>query len=110
MSAASLQIRTDSAFGSGDTIWIKFKEAGSSGDGARGFTVSLLDPPRYRVSHCTAVEEFDKPNVGIPKRWTVTYTDKYLELYCEYVLVGCEILKKLLGNYWEIIEKLLRNY
>ena len=87
MSSVALQIKTDSPFGSGDVIHIKFKEAGSD-QNARGFSVALLDPPRYRVSFCTGWEEFEKPTrVGIPRIWTVTYTAESLRVYCEHAQV-----------------------
>ncbi|KAL5259534.1 hypothetical protein ACHWQZ_G009852 [Mnemiopsis leidyi] len=82
MSKDELQLKSNSMFGSGDMIWIKFKQAGSEQNDL-GFSVTLIDPPRYRVSYCTSWVEFEKPFITIPRRWTVKYTGASLVLFCE---------------------------
>ena len=82
MSTDDLQLKTNSRFGTGNMIWIKFKTAGSE-QSDLGFSVTLIDPPRYRVSYCTSWEEFDKPFIRVPRRWTVRYTGTSLVLFCE---------------------------
>jgi hypothetical protein len=57
----------------------------------RDLSIALLDPPRYRVGHCTVWEVFDKPRVGVPRIWTITYTAHSLELYCEHEKVRLNI-------------------
>ena len=85
LSQKSLQLKTDSTFGSGDSISIKFKAGTSTYD--IGFAISMTDPPSYRVMSCGAWTTFTKPNTDVPRRWTVTYTGTSLVLFCEGVQV-----------------------
>ena len=80
-SQKSLQLKTDSEFGSGDFIYIKFKEGTSTYD--IGFAISMTDPPSYRVMSCGSWITFTKPNTNVARRWTVTYTETSLILNCE---------------------------
>ena len=80
-SQKSLQLKTSSEFGSGDFIYIKFKEGTSTYD--LGFSLSMTDPPSYRVMSCGARTTFTKPKANPARRWTVTYTGSSLILNCE---------------------------
>ena len=77
----SLQLKTNSTFGSGDFIYIKFKEGTLTYN--LGFALSMTDPPSYRVMSCGSWITFTKPNFNLARRWTVTYTETSLILNCE---------------------------
>ena len=78
-----LQIYTDSTQGSGDMMWVRFKDPSRE----CGITVRFKNPPEYSVGYCTPdgiFPTFTMPD-GDVKIWTITKYSTKVILHCNEV-------------------------
>ena len=78
-----LQIYTDSTQGSGDVMWVRFKDQNNE----LGISVEFQDPPRYDIGYCTPAENpltCTLPE-GDVKIWTITKYSTKVILHCNGV-------------------------
>ena len=81
-----LQVFTDSAVGSDERMWVRFRGTADS-DGA-GITVTFTDPPSYEIGHCHAgPTEITLPH-GIERIWTISKSRTSLILHCNGVEIS----------------------
>ena len=85
-----LQVQTDSKFGSGEELRLRFADA--TGDFDRGISVYLRSQPKYSVGFCfenrtilpKLLNELKKYDGHV---WTIEKTNSKLKLFCNGMLI-----------------------
>ena len=108
LDVAPIQLQTDSIYGSGDFIWVRFLEL--STDNGPGFDVYFRDPPSFDFGYCTDDVAFTMPP-GPVRVWIISKKNGKIKLSCNGVdIAEIDYLTndyvsswgKICKEYWEL--------
>ena len=75
-----LQVQTDSVFGNGDLLWVRFVKLNF--DDGPGINIKFNDPPTYTIGWCSNItnDKFTLPGADKHKIWTISKQNGKLQL------------------------------